>query len=119
MRFNTIGFLRKVRLCLYLIFGLGLFGCSILKQENKAVTSLKTYRISGDLLPGYDESGLYTALDGSTIINIDHLPVAAGFTILSEQFVLSVKVDDEADLQRVLSRLQSSGFRIGNAALKN
>ena len=119
MNHKNQGFLRKVKECLFLLFGLGLFSCSVLKPENQAGTALKTYRISGDLLPGYDESGLYTALDGTSLVQIDHLPITAGFATLQVQIMLSVRVNNEAALQRVLFRLQSSGFRIGNTALQN
>ncbi len=105
-------FLRKVRLCLYLIFGLGLFGCSVLKPRNGNGANIKTYRISCDLLPGYKESSLFTALDGTVIINIDRSPAKAGFAALPEQFTLWVSVNNETDLQRVLQKLQYAGFRI-------
>lgn len=118
MRKNR-GFLRKVRPCLYLVFGLGLFGCSVLKQENKPDTDLKTYRISGVLLPGFEESSLYAVLDGTTGLQIDQPPVTAGFATLPEQLTLIVRVNDEAGFQKVLERLQANGFRISNAALQN
>jgi len=113
------GLLTKARLCLYLVFGSGLLGCSALRQRDKPDTGLKASRISGALLPGYDESSLYTALDGTTIMHIDQLPEGTAFGILPEKFTLTIRLNDKMALQQVLSRLQSSGFRIGNTTLQN
>jgi hypothetical protein len=119
MRNKKSDFLRKARLCLFLLLGLGLLSCSVLKQENESGASLTAYRISGDLLPGYNENGLLEVLNGVAIINVDQRPYTSAFKELPEQFILRVRVNNETALQRVLARLQSIGFRIKNTALQN
>jgi hypothetical protein len=111
-------FLRKVRLCLWLVFGLGLFGCSVLKPQSEPVTDLKTYRLTINMLPGSDENGLLAALDGAAIINIDRLPfVQLNIGESIEQFTLSIRVNGEIALKRIFLQLQSSGFIITNYTL--
>ncbi|MDB5159569.1 MAG: hypothetical protein JWR50_4276 [Mucilaginibacter sp.] len=112
-------FLRRVRLYLYLIFGLGLFGCSVLKEGTSTDVRLRTYLISGDLLPGYEESCLISALDGTVVINVYRLPFTAGLKQFPGPFTLSVRVNDDAALQRVLERLQFYGLRVRNTSLQN
>src|SRR6266481_2229569 len=119
MRIKNQDFSRKVRLCLCLIWGLGLLGCSVFKPESKATHDLKNYRVVVETLPGYDESSLLTVLHGSVIISVERPFYTAGFKELPEQFILSIGVNDEPALQSILRRLQSSGFRISGAALQN
>lgn len=113
------GLFRKSRLWICLFYGLGLCGCAVLKQGDRPGNGLKTYRITVDRLPGFEENGLLMALDGMAILNINYQPLTASFEELPERLTLSVRLNNETSLERLLSRLQSSGFMVRSAVLQN
>ena len=112
------GFLTKARLCLCLIFGSGLLGCSTLREGSKPVTELKIYHITANRLPGYEDVNLLALLDGVLIRDINGPAFSEGVKELPGQLNLSLGVNNEIVLHQVLSRLQSSGFRIGSSILE-
>jgi hypothetical protein len=111
-------FFRKVRPCLCLIICMGLMSCSVLKPIS-AAQKLKTYRITAVVLSRGNQGDLATALEGVFITQIDPLEVKEGLNNQFVQLCLSVKVNDDVALNRLLSKLQLSGFQITSTNLQD
>jgi hypothetical protein len=106
------GFLRKVRLCLCLIWGSSLAACSVLKPNEQEAASGKIYRVVVEINPGFDGAILSS-------LNIQSIESSNGPYALAinpgrvrERLTFLIRAADEARLQAVCSQLNNSGVLI-------
>lgn len=101
--------LLRLRLCL--ILATVLSSCMVLKPTETTTTSGRTYRLTVDIRPGADLSKLFNALSGIGFEAINDIP---GLQDQDTQMTILIKVNSEAQLNRISLELSTSGIRIVN-----
>jgi hypothetical protein len=92
--------------------------CSVWRPAN-AVQELRTYRVSGVMLTGESRYDLSMALDGVFITSMEPFDVKEDLNNEFTAFNLSVKLNDEAALNRLVGRLRFAGFQVSRAVLQD
>ena len=107
------GFFTKVRLCLCLILGIGMLGCTTLRIDSD---KNRTYQIRAMVAPGIDLSPLNNLLSKGKSIEVRQ-DLNRNGSSGEISFVISVKNDEE--LQSNLSELTSAGVLIRGSCSKS